>query len=228
MQQGSGGNPGGGLPEGMTREQVAEVVRLANILYFRSQVFNRTEWLGHKAAKCPMDMWVYQELIHALDTDLLIETGTWTGGSALFFAHLFELRGRGKVITVDVQEQPGRPEHPRIEYLDGSSVDPAVLERMAAAAEAAQSVMVILDADHKADYKLAEMRAYAGLVTPGSYLIAEDSCFDHWPAWPEFGPGPAKAVQQFLDEDDRFEIDRGQERHLLTFSPLAFLKRKPG
>lgn len=220
--------PGQGTgPGGMTREQVAEVVRLANILYFRSQVFERTEWLGHKAAKCPMDMWVYQELIHTLDTDLLIETGTWTGGSALFFAHLFELRGRGRVITVDIQDAPDRPEHPRIEYLSGSSVDETVLARMGEASKAAESVMVILDADHKAGYKLREMRAYAGFVTPGNYLIAEDSCFDHWPAWPEFGPGPAKAVQQFVAEDGRFEIDRGQERHMITFSPMAFLKRKP-
>nr|WP_169843832.1 CmcI family methyltransferase [Halioglobus japonicus] len=57
----------------------AEIMRLANIIYFRSQVYEHTEWMGYKAAKCPMDMWVYQELMHKLQTDLLVETGTLQG-----------------------------------------------------------------------------------------------------------------------------------------------------
>jgi cephalosporin hydroxylase len=100
----------------------AEILRLANIIYFRSQVFDRTEWMGYRAAKCPMDMWIYQELMHKLGTDLLIETGTLLGGSALFFAHMFDLMGRGKVISVDIEIRDNLPQHPRIEYVEGSSV----------------------------------------------------------------------------------------------------------
>lgn len=209
------------------RAQMAEVTRRANILYFRSGVFEHTEWMGVKAAKCPMDMWVLQELMVRLQTDLVIETGTWLGGSALYFAHVLDLIGHGQVVTVDVQPQPDLPQHPRIEYLVGSSVDADILEQIGKRAENARSVLVILDSDHKADHKLKELNAYAPFVTPESYLVAEDSCFDFFPAWPEFGPGPAHAVREFLRTDARFEVDRRQERHMITFSPAAFLKRRP-
>lgn len=209
------------------REQIAELTRRANVVYFRSGVFEHTEWMGVKAAKCPMDMWVLQELMVRLETDLVIETGTWLGGSALYFAHILDLVGHGQVVTVDIQTQPNLPQHPRIEYMVGSSVDPGILERIGQRAEKARSVLVILDSDHKAGYKLEELNAYAPFVTPGSYLVAEDSCFDFFPAWPEFGPGPAHAVREFLRKDDRFEVDRRQERHMITFSPAAFLKRRP-
>jgi cephalosporin hydroxylase len=204
----------------------AEVLRIANIIYFRSQVFEHTEWMGHKAVKCPMDMWVYQELMHKLETDLLIETGTLLGGSALFFAQMFELMGRGKVISIDIELRDDLPQHPRIDYIEGSSVATEVLDQVAAASETANSVMVLLDSDHKAPYKHEEMRLYAKFVTPGSYMIAEDTCFDAYPAFPEYGPGPAAAVQKFMAGNADFEVDRSLERHMITFVPGGFLRRK--
>lgn len=204
----------------------AEIMRLANILYFRSQVFEHTEWMGVKAAKCPMDMWVYQEMMHKLQTDLLVETGTLLGGSALFFAQMFELMGRGKVISIDIELRDDLPRHPRIEYIKGSSIGADVLEQVAAACEPANSVMVLLDSDHKAPYKHEEMRLYSKFVTPGSYMIAEDTCFDAFPAFPEYGPGPAAAVQKFMAGNTEFEVDRCLERHLITFVPGGFLRRK--
>jgi cephalosporin hydroxylase len=212
--------PAGGQPP------AAEILRLANIIYFRSQVFDHTEWMGHKAAKCPMDMWVYQELMHKLKTDLLIETGTLFGGSALFFAQMFDLMGRGKVISIDIELRDNLPQHPRIEYIEGSSVATEVLGQVAAASDTAESVVVLLDSDHKAAYKQEEMRLYSGFVTPGSYMIAEDTCFDAYPAFPEYGPGPATAVREFMAVNSDFEVDHSLERHLLTFVPGGFLRRK--
>ena len=213
-------SPNGGPPS------AAEILRLANIIYFRSHVFDRTEWMGYRAAKCPMDMWVYQELMHKLDTDLLIETGTLLGGSALFFAHMFDIMGRGKVLSVDIELRDNLPQHPRIEYIEGSSVSAEVLEQVSAASNTANSVVVLLDSDHKAPYKLEEMRLYSKFVTPGSYLIAEDTCFDAYPAFPEYGPGPAAAVQKFMSGNLDFETDRSPERHLISFVPGGFLRRK--
>ncbi len=210
----------------MNQHLINQRISQANILYFRSQVFNQTEWMGVKAAKCPMDMWVYQELMVRLKTDLLIETGTWLGGSALFFAHIFDLMGQGRVITVDIEKQPDLPQHERIEYLHGSSLDDGIIQHMQAACDQARSVLVILDSDHRKAHKLAELKRYAPMVSPGSYLIAEDSCFDYYPAWPEFGAGPARAVREFMQSNTEFEIDRQQERHMLTFAPIGFLRKK--
>jgi cephalosporin hydroxylase len=204
---------------------IEEVLRLANIVYFRSHVYEKTRWMGVHTAKCPMDMWVYQELMFDLKTDLVIETGTLAGGSALFFAHMLDQMGRGKVITVDINEPANPPQHSRIDYVTGSSIDPVTLSRIEEDVARASSVLVILDSDHRAPFKLQELELYAPFVTKGSYIIAEDSCFDRYPAWPEFGPGPATAVKEFLKKDDRFDVDRSMERHLISFAPGAFLKR---
>ncbi|MBX2846957.1 MAG: cephalosporin hydroxylase family protein [Acidiferrobacterales bacterium] len=203
-----------------------EIFRLANIIYFRQKVYEKTTWMGRPAAKCPMDMWMYQELIFALKTDLLIETGTLFGGSALFFAQLFDLIGHGKVLSVDIKLRENLVQHPRIEYVEGSSIDDDVLAKINEQVKGHKSVTVLLDSDHKADYKLKELNAYADFVTEENYLIAEDTCFDYYPAWPEYGPGPAHAVKEFLEKDDRFELDRKPEHHMITFAPMAFLKKK--
>ena len=76
------------------------------------------------APTCPLDLWICQELLHELRPDLIVETGTAFGGSALYFASLLELLDTGRVLTIDLQPQEDRPEHPRIEYLNGSSVAP--------------------------------------------------------------------------------------------------------
>ena len=212
--------------DNISNADAQEILRLANVLYFRSGVFERTYWMGAPAAKCPMDMWMYQELVFALKTDCLIETGTLFGGSALFFAHLFDVLGYGKVISIDIDLQARLPQHPRIEYIQGSSIDEGVLSSVAGFADDAKSVTVILDSDHTASYKLKEMRAYADFVTKGNFLIAEDTCFDYYPAWPEYGPGPAKAVEEFIKENKDFVIDRKPEHHLISFAPIAFLKKR--
>jgi cephalosporin hydroxylase len=72
---------------------------------------------------------------------------------------------------------------------------------------------------------LAELRAYADLVSPGSYLIVQDTNVNGHPVLPGFGPGPMEAVREFLAADDRFEIDRDQERLLFTMHPGGYLKR---
>ena len=211
--------------DNISNDQADEILRLANIIYFRKQAYERTHWMGVPAAKCPMDMWMYQELIYALKTDLLIETGTLRGGSALFFAQLFDLIGQGEVLSIDINTPPSLPNHPRIKYLQGSSTDEDILNQVANYANQAKSVTVILDSDHTADYKLKELNAYSQFVTRGNYIVAEDSCFDYYPAWPEYGPGPTAAIKPFIAENKQFKVDRFPELHLITFSPMAFLKR---
>ena len=79
----------------------------------RSSARADTRWLGVRTDKCPLDLWIYQELLHELRPDLIVETGTAFGGSALYFASLCDLLGHGRVLTIDVQPQEGRPEHPQ-------------------------------------------------------------------------------------------------------------------
>src|SRR4051794_28486461 len=177
-------------------DATATLVGDFNKLYHSSKAttWKDTHWLGVAVLKCPLDLWIYQELVHAQRPDLIIETGTHTGGSALFLATMCDLIGHGRVLTIDIENRPGRPSHRRIEYLLGSSTDPAILKRVSAAAGARKSVLVILDSDHSDTHVLTELREYSRLVRPGGLLIVEDTNIDGIPVRPEEGPGPHSAV----------------------------------
>jgi cephalosporin hydroxylase len=206
----------------------ALVIKAFHELFYNSgQWASNTFWMGVPAQKCPLDLWVYQEILYELKPELIIETGTCFGGSALFFAHMCDLIRNGKVITVDINRREGRPTHPRLEYLTGSSIDPCIVSLLTGEARNAKTVLVVLDSDHSKDYVLREMRAYAQFVTPGSYMIVEDTDVNGHPIMPEHGPGPAEAVAEFLLSHPEFEVDTSREKFMLTQNPGGYLKRKP-
>lgn len=182
-------------------------------------------WLGVPVLKNPFDLWIYQEIICEIRPDLIIETGTYKGGSAYYFARLFDLINHGKIITVDPYVHSARPEHPRIEYVTGSSIEQKVIYHVYQAAVNAQKVMVILDSDHRMEHVLQELRLYSPLVTVGSYLVVEDTQLNGNPVWPHTGPGPNEALLQFKRENDNFISDRTREKLLHTFYPGGYLKR---
>lgn len=209
----------------------------ADLYYRRWQAGGHTitlSWLGYQTLKCPLDLWIYQELITELRPDWIVECGTRFGGSALYLACLCELLGHGQVVTIDTDEslQPIRPVHPRIRYLAGSSIDPAIVARVTAILAdrppaASGQTLIILDSAHDRDHVLAELRAYAPLVPPDGYLLVEDSNVNGHPANPGHGPGPWEAIDAFLAETDRFVSDRSRERFMLTMNPRGFLRRNP-
>src|SRR5262249_4097887 len=133
-----------------------------------------TSWLGVTVWKCPLDLWVYQEIIHEVRPDLIVETGTAFGGSALYLASVCDLVGHGEVVTIDIREDPSRPRHERITYLLGSSTAQAIVERVSLLA-AGKRVLAILDSDHRREHVLEELRAYSPLVGAGSYVVVEDT-----------------------------------------------------
>jgi len=63
-------------------------------------------------------------------------------------------------------------------------------------------------------------------VSPDSYVVVEDTNVNGHPVFPEHGPGPMEAVEEFLAETDEFEIDLAREKFFLTFSPRGFLKKR--
>jgi len=192
--------------------------------YYRfERTLGKTTWMGVPLLKTPADLWVYQEILCEVRPKIVVETGTYRGGSALFLASLLDLLGNGEVATIDIESMPDRPQHHRITYLEGDSVSQAVVERVRSIAR--DPVMVILDSDHRRDHVLAELRAYGDLVTPGSYLIVEDTNINGHPVLPRWGPGPAEAVAEFLRERDDYVADRAREKFMLTLNPGGYLRR---
>lgn len=191
-------------------------------LYYNSFVWaGKTTWLGVPVGKCPLDCWIFQEIIVEVQPDTIIECGTGHGGSALFFASICDLVGKGRVISIDVHPS-GQPEHERIYYLVGSSTSPVMVEAVRTLAEGV--VLVDLDSAHDEGYVLKELELYGPLVTPGSYVIVEDTIIDLGLV-PWHGPGPKGAVEAFLAQNKNFVADRTREKFFMTWSPDGFLKR---
>jgi cephalosporin hydroxylase len=198
-------------------------------LYYQTPVpvrtWHDTKWLGHLVLKNPLDLWNFQEILFERRPDVLIECGSAQGGSALYYASVFDLMGSGRVISIDVGENESRPDHDRITYLIGSSVSREVASRVRDEIEGCSRCMVVLDSDHSKDHVLRELRLYSEFVTVGDFLIVEDTCINGHPVSPQFGPGPMEAVREFLGEDERFISDPRDRKFLMTFNPNGYLRR---
>ena len=191
----------------------------------QERLMTKSTYWGIPTLKNPMDFWVYQELIHRCKPDYLIEIGNFNGGSALAFAHMFELLGHGRVIGVDIDHSnlyDAVLDHPRITFTEGCAVK--VFQKVAKLVDVGSSVMVIEDSSHEFDLTLNILNLYSKLVTAGSYFIVEDGiCHHGLDVGPK--PGPFEATQAFLDKDISFEVDRSCENFGITWNPSGFLKK---
>jgi len=197
-----------------------------NIYYdSKSSTWDNTAWFGVPCKKYPTDMWIYQEIIFQNRPDVLIETGTLHGGSALYLASLMDLIGHGRVISIDLEFREGRPSHDRITYITGSSTSPAVITQLELLLRDSVTRMVILDSDHSKAHVEEEMRIYSQYVTLGQYLIVEDSAVNGHPVYAKFGPGPFEAIASFLKDRDDFTIDKTKEKFFLSANHSGNLRR---
>jgi cephalosporin hydroxylase len=198
------------------------------------------DWLGVPIIQMPSDIVVMQEIIWRCRPQLVVETGVARGGSLVLSASILELVGEGRVVGVDIDIRPHNRRvieaHPlagRIELVEGSSVAPEVVAAIKERTAAVERVMVCLDSDHTHDHVLAELRAYAPLVSPGQYLVVADTVVEELPvqahrprAW---GPGdnPMTAVHAFLAESDDFAADPELNGKLLMSSSRGgYLRRR--
>ena len=191
-------------------------------------VCGRNNWLGYQVLKCPMDLMAYQQLIYLTRPDVIIETGTYAGGSALFIATVCDAIDHGYVISIDIQNDRFKdllPKHQRITWLSGSSLDVDVHKDVQHLTRGWQG-MVVLDSNHEADHVYQEMVAYASYVAKGCYMIVEDTNIGGRPVVPECKAGPYQAVEKFLKGNHDFLWDQAFEANLeLTFNPGGYLKR---
>lgn len=212
-------------------------------------------WLGRPIIQYPQDMEAMQELIWSVRPDLIIETGIAHGGSLIFSASMLALLdmcdaiqsdatmapniSRRKVLGIDIDiraiNRAAIEAHPmgsRIRMIQGSSIDPKIIEDVRSTAAEYSRVLVCLDSNHTHDHVLSELQAYAPLTSIGSYCVVSDTIIEDMPvdmfsARP-WGPGnsPKTAVREFLNTHSEFEIDRTIENKLLiTVAPDGYLKR---
>lgn len=197
-------------------------------------------WLGRPIVQYPQDMIAIQEIIWKTEPDLIIETGIAHGGSIIFYASILELIGKGEVLGIDIDiRKHNRLEiekhlmFKRISMIEGSSISKEIIAAVENDIKGKKSVMVLLDSNHTHDHVLRELDIYSAFVTKGSYLIVFDTnledmpdgvCYDR--PWGK-GNNPKTAVREFLQNNDRFEIDKTIENKLLiTVAAGGYLRRK--
>lgn len=212
-------------------------------------------WLGRPIIQYPQDIVGLQELIWQVRPDLIVEMGIAHGGSLIFNASLLALLDYDEAARAGTTLDPSSPRRrvlgvdidirdhnraaieahamaSRIDMIQGSSIDPQVVAEVRKFADDYDTVMVILDSNHTHDHVLAELEAYAGLATVGSYCIVFDTLVEDVPEeyfedrpWGK-GNNPKTAVREFLAAHPEFELDKHIESKLLiTVAPDGFLKR---
>lgn len=196
-------------------------------------------WMGRPIIQFPQDMLAMQEIMWSSKPDLVIETGIAHGGSLIYYASLLEmLGGDGYVLGIDIDirshNRAAIENHPmsgRIQMIEGSSTEQKTIDAVKAHAEDKQSVLLILDSNHTHEHVLAELQAYAPLVTKGNYAVVFDTLLEYMPddlvqdrSWGR-GNNPKTAVDAYLQSTDRFEIDADMESKLLiTVAPGGYLR----
>ena len=202
-------------------------------------------WLGRPIIQYPQDIVAMQELIWAIQPDLIIETGIAHGGSLIFYASMLELNAacggpnEATVLGIDIDirahNRAAIEAHPmsrRISMIQGPSTAPDVIAKASNAARGRERVLVCLDSHHTRDHVLAELWAYAPLTTVGSYCVVFDTIIEDLPegTYPDrpWGPGnnPKNAVHEFLRTHPGFVIDQSIDHKLMiSVAPDGYLKR---
>lgn len=225
-------------------------------------------WLGRPVIQVPTDIYAIQELVWKIKPDLILETGIARGGSLILSASLLALldyseaieqglifdpsKSQRKVLGIDIDirahNRKAIERHPMahlIKMIEGSSIDKAVIDQVNTFASNYKRVLVFLDSNHTHDHVLAELEAYAPLVSQDSYCVVWDTGVEDLPdgfvtnrPWGK-GNNPKTAVFAYLEKLENtciqandgnrllFEIDKMIEHKIaITASPDGFLRRR--
>lgn len=212
-------------------------------------------WMDRPIIQYPQDIVAMQELIWDIRPDLIIEMGIAHGGSLIFSASVLALmdmcdaieagqpmdpaRSKRRVLGVDIDIRPhnctaieAHPMSSRIQMIEGSSIEAAIIAQVQEVADQHETVLVCLDSNHTHDHVRAELEAYAPMTSPGSYCVVfdtliEDMAEDEYPDRPwGKGDNPKTAVWDYLKTHPEFEIDKSiPDKLLITVAHDGFLRR---
>jgi cephalosporin hydroxylase len=195
-------------------------------------------WMGRPVIQLPEDLIRLQEVIWQTAPDVIVETGVAHGGSAVFYSSLLKARGKGRVISIDIEIRPHNRKaieehllHECITLIERDSADPETLRQVRELLRPGETVLVALDSSHAKAHVLKELELYSPLVTLGSYIVAMDGVMRDLvdvpggkPEWAE--DNPFSAIHEFLAGHPEFEIDREPVRGGITYFPDAYLRRR--
>lgn len=198
------------------------------LLYHQNKVhFIQPSWMGVRTLKNPLDAWIYQEILYEVQPDIVLEIGSYHGGSTLYLANILDCIGHGKIISIDIDRFNYNVTHNRIQAITGDSRSADIIDTVHNMC-AGKNVLIIHDSSHESDCVSQDLKHYSDLVSIGSYFIVEDGIIDLFQAGDGIGsttPGPLGAITTFLKENPCFIVDKKRERYVITYNPMGFLRR---
>jgi cephalosporin hydroxylase len=202
-------------------------------------------WLGRPVIQLPEDLLRLQEVIYQIEPDVIIETGVAHGGSLVFFASICKAMGKGRVIGIDIEIRPHNrkaiEEHRLFEYItliEGNSIDDGIVKSVKSLVNPHEKAFVMLDSNHSKQHVLAELNAYADLVSIGSFIVAADGIMERLVGAPRSSPdwgwnNPKAAALAFVEQHPEFDLEQPpwlfNESSLtenITYWPGAWIRRK--
>jgi cephalosporin hydroxylase len=201
--------------------------------YYDSELWRKTSFLGVSCLKSVSDMWNYQEILAEIKPSLVLEMGTYYGGSTLYFAEILQLISpRSRILSVDidlsvVDERVRR--HHRVELLESDTTNPMVATRFSELRrEYGGKAFCIVDSYHTKEHVLAELMLLRSVTERGDYVVVEDGNINGHPVRPDWGPGPYEALEEYLAQyPDDYTPDLEREKKFgFTFAPKGFLIRR--
>jgi len=202
-------------------------------------------WLGRPIIQLPEDIVRIQEVIFSVQPDVIVETGVAHGGSLVFYASLCKMMDKGRIVGVDIEIRPRNREaieshflFPFITLIEGDSISPQVVSKVRQQVKPGEKVIVLLDSCHTKAHVLGELKAYAPMVSKGSYIVAMDGIMGRLTGARRAQPdwtwnNPRQAALEFVAANPDFEIEEptflfneGCVKDRVTHWPDAFIRRK--
>jgi cephalosporin hydroxylase len=193
------------------------------ILFHNVMHRHYTRYKGRKVLKPPFDWVVLGDIIEDTKPQVIIEIGTYEGGSALWMADLVASLGFDcPIVSIDIRDLTGGAAHPGIKWVRGNAADQSTLDDVKKIIGDRRG-LVIEDSDHKEHVTAQLLEMYAPFVAPGCYFIVEDTLCE-FTQTPPF-PGPLGAAKRFVAAHPEFVVDRSREKYVMTYNPMGYLFR---
>jgi cephalosporin hydroxylase len=209
----------------------------------RARQHTTDSYVGIPMAKFPEDLRTYEHLLWEMRANVVIELGTWSGASALWFRdrlqtmHAYGRVATPRVITVDLDQREAvdavaavDPTYEgTITFLEADVRDQTLPEQVEHQLPEHARCLVVEDSAHVYETTYAALLGFARFVPVRGYLVVEDGCVDVEEmrlddSWPR---GVLPAVADWLTSPDgqRFQVRRDLELYGMSCHPGGFLQR---
>lgn len=185
---------------------------------------------GVPMLKNPFDLALYAKLLWDAKPRTIIEIGSKSGGSAVWFADtLRNYAIDGHIYSVDIIKV-NDVHDPLVTFLEGDGRKLELTWTDDFIRSLPRPLFVVEDADHSYETSLAVLKFFDRSLRPNEYIVIEDGIITDLAAAPGFLSGPHQALKEFLEARHAdYEIASEYADFFgynVTWGTNGFLKRK--